>query len=339
MVSFIYSQLLAAKRHSVHRVLEVVLPHLTKIWDPEVRTRVRKSTLAMPLSHRLPLNVALHPHYDTLLPRLGGMLYARRGSFTMIDVGANIGDTARLTADEVPAAILCVEPEPQFFHLLEKNTRSYPEIARVNTALGDGGASAEAVKLNRDISGSAIIESGNGVSLDTVLLQYPTFANADVLKIDTDGYDFTVIRGASGLLTQARPLIFFEHSPEHCVKVAKEDPLAVFAYLKTKNYVYHMIYDSQGHLIGLFHYDHIEAIEQLLFYARATGKFYDILSFPLEQAAFADAFFRSERAYFPFYNRPYLSRFALSPHSAAAELQREPLSPVKFHPNDDSTPR
>jgi hypothetical protein len=48
------------------------------------------------------------------------------------------------------------------------------------------------------------------VTLDDVLLNR---GGVDFVKVDTDGFDFEVLRGAERLLREQRPLLFFELAP------------------------------------------------------------------------------------------------------------------------------
>jgi FkbM family methyltransferase len=264
----------------------------------------------MRLSHRIPFNLALNPYYDRLLPRLCQALEARKGSLAVIDVGANIGDTVNLMSEQVKGDFLCIEPEPEFFRYLKKNTEHNSALVCVNVAVGDRREKTKSVQMDTEVSGSAIVIGGAGISLDLLLEEYPLFKQADLLKIDTDGFDFTVIRGATNLLEKNKATLFFEHSPEHCMKVAKENPLDVFGHLSGIGYSQFAFYDSAGHLMAELSVADKGMIEQLLHYAHITGRFYDILSFHDDRAALRADFMKSEHEFFPLFNHAYLDQFS-----------------------------
>lgn len=310
MIGYIHNRILQTKTRQFLRAWEVLVPHICKVVDPEVSVPVGRSKLRMRLSHRVPFSLALNPYYDRLLPRLCQALKARKGSLSVIDVGANIGDTVMLISEQVAGNFLCIEPEPEFFSYLKKNTQHNSAIVCVNVAVGDRREKPKSLLMSKEISGSAIIVEGGGISLDVLLEEYPSFKQADVLKIDTDGFDFTVIRGATELLGKNKATLFFEHSPEHCVKVAKENPLDVFGHLAGLGYSRFAFYDSPGYLIGELSIAEKGMIEQLLHYAHISGKFYDILSFHDDRAALRADFMKAEHEFFPLFNRSYLDQFS-----------------------------
>ena len=46
--------------------------------------------------------------------------------------------------------------------------------------------------------------------MDTLVEQFPEFRTVTCLKVDTDGYDFEVLRGAQKLIARAQPVVLFE---------------------------------------------------------------------------------------------------------------------------------
>ena len=75
--------------------------------------------LELPLSHELPFYQHDHPRYDRQL----GAIAAELGG-PVVDIGANVGDTAAAIRAESDVPILCVEGDPAFFALLERNARA-----------------------------------------------------------------------------------------------------------------------------------------------------------------------------------------------------------------------
>jgi hypothetical protein len=68
----------------------------------------------------------------------------------------------------------------------------------------------------------------------------------DLIKVDTDGYDNKVLRGASRRLSASHPHLFFEYSPWHTRIYGKEEPLGIFPYLREIGYRVLVIYDNAG---------------------------------------------------------------------------------------------
>src|SRR5579862_9809408 len=77
--------------------------------DPIVRVPVGDRALLMPWSHHLPLILKNNPLYETEIGRLALHLSKTDGELSMIDVGANIGDTIATLPSLSRAKFLCIE--------------------------------------------------------------------------------------------------------------------------------------------------------------------------------------------------------------------------------------
>lgn len=123
----------------------------------------------------------------------------------VLDIGANIGTASLYFAHRFPKAqVHAFEPMPQNFSLLERNTRGYPRIRAHPVALGETSGKAE-------ISLSAFDGEGNygGFSFDydekrdleEVRMERPSeylpavgVSRVDLIKIDTEGHEYKVLR-------------------------------------------------------------------------------------------------------------------------------------------------
>ena len=228
-------------------------------WDPVVRMRVGKHGLDMPLSHQLPLYLHESESYDRVLPRVAKALRAT-GSVRIIDVGANVGDTAALVADAVAdAELLCIEGSARYFPLLEANVqrRAIRAICeRSYCGEGDGGIvlSAEEQDGNGRLYTPRSFRPGKGVarearilSLDTLLLGYPRFRDAELLKTDTEGFDLQVLRGARELLVRTRPVLFVEYHPQ-LLREAHDDPRGLAPLLTAAGYRHAVAFTNLGRM-------------------------------------------------------------------------------------------
>ena len=136
---------------------------------------------------------------------------------TFFDVGANIGETASQALAAFPlASILCFEPHPESFAKLNARLSGEKRVTLHNLALGrDPGLAQfytyeENSKLNSLVPNSPYV-SKFGRAAETIAVEVATLdafcaANSidtvDVLKIDTEGFDAMVLRGAQGLLSR-----------------------------------------------------------------------------------------------------------------------------------------
>jgi hypothetical protein len=66
--------------------------------------------------------------------------------------------------------------------------------------------------------GTATVSHGGltdptSITFADLLERYPSFWDAQLVKIDTDGWDQAVLRSAAGWLRERLPAVFFEHDP------------------------------------------------------------------------------------------------------------------------------
>jgi FkbM family methyltransferase len=130
---------------------------------------------------------------------------------TIFDVGGNFGQTALRFASAFPmATIFSFEPVPSSFEHLKRSTKHHARIKPFNLGMGDT-AGTVTMHLTESAGSNSIVRvaSATGavdVSIDTV----DAFANRqktgtiDLLKIDVEGYELRVLRGAGLHLSQGR---------------------------------------------------------------------------------------------------------------------------------------
>jgi len=144
----------------------------------------------------------------------------------IIDVGVNIGSTLLNFARICPEAeILGFEPDADNYRKASKNIQlnAFDNLELINKGLGSASAAVRLFKVNegnagmnrilpeRDSSESDIMEFTEIeiVSLDDFLAQRPQ-CHVDLIKIDVEGYELQVLRGAEQTLEQHRPTLFIE---------------------------------------------------------------------------------------------------------------------------------
>src|SRR5262245_39913686 len=101
---------------------------LRRFSDPIVRVKVRDRYLYVNASHALPQYTVHFPYYDTALPRLCAFLKRKRGYLTLIDVGANVGDSVSSVASKVSGTFLCVEADAKYINLLTMNVQDIDNV-------------------------------------------------------------------------------------------------------------------------------------------------------------------------------------------------------------------
>jgi FkbM family methyltransferase len=142
-----------------------------------------------------------------------------RPGMTVVEVGANMGthsvDMARACA---PGAFFAFEPQPRIFQILCANLAlndignafAYPE--------GCGEAEGEAVVPPTDYSqvgnfgGLALQPSGTpGIKVRVRPLDDLELPDCGLLKVDVEGFEPQVLRGARRTVERCRPVIYIEN--------------------------------------------------------------------------------------------------------------------------------
>lgn len=263
--------------------LQTNLPHFSKSL---VEYQIDNIWVKIPVSHNLPIFLGTHPLYSRNLPRISKIVYSKYPKLSLIDVGANIGDSVALIRNEVHFPILAIEGEPSLFSVLEQNSIKFDDLYIVKKFLGD---------CNVTINASISIEQGtmayikddpscsdsiNLQTLDDLLKDYPEFQDAKILKIDTDGFDLKILRGADNFLSEAKPVLFFEYSP-FLLSQQQEDGLSIFPYLQSKGYKNLLIYDNLGYLMMQTTVDNLDLLSDLhnYFMSKKLQSYCDVCAF------------------------------------------------------------
>jgi len=301
MRQFLLDRALSPDRRT-SRLFRLLAGGVARVNDGLVRYRVNGRLLELPLSHDLPRNRHVFPTYSDNLRRLANAVRRGRGRLVMIDVGANVGDSWALASDAAATsdAFLLVEGSPRWFTLLERNTASDPRVTRERALLADRAGETDA---------GFVVEEGNGRviagsqrvrfdTLDDVVDRHPAFREANLLKIDVEGYDDRVLRGASRLLDTARPVLLFEHQPRLLAAMGGDDR-AVFGELAARGYGRFVLYDNRGYLIATVAATDRERLEELLRYARMQPDcYYDVCAIHDRDASLRHAFLEDEQAFY-----------------------------------------
>jgi FkbM family methyltransferase len=235
----------------------------------------------MPLSHSLAFNVAKFPQYDGMIGRIADFARKKHGHLIAVDVGANIGDTIKFCDPQADDHFLGIEPDSYYAKLFEKNVGYMDNVtlAKMICSSRDGYA---AMKTQRDYGTASMVEDKNLKSetrtLDSLLLNFDGFNKVNFLKIDTDGFDFEVIRGAKNIIKQNKPLVLFE-----CDVFSNENHIEDFREIMNLFYTsgYHsaLVYDNNGYLFSVIRLGNLSDFKYSLFYQITSDFFYfDILA-------------------------------------------------------------
>jgi FkbM family methyltransferase len=220
--------------------------------DREVRRVVQGTELRLPWSHRLPDYVAVHPTYGLNVVDLAHALSERTdGPLHVLDVGANVGDTALQILDRVDARVLCVEGDPYWLTWLRRNVRSHERVAVEPSLVGVGDTTPlSPVRHGGTTRFVPAASSGSApvCSPGELRARHPGFAGVRLVKCDTDGFDVPLVP-ALAAAWDSRPVVFFEYD-HRLSRLAGHDPVGVWPALAGLGYVEAGVWDNHGRPLG-----------------------------------------------------------------------------------------
>lgn len=142
-----------------------------------------------------------------------------RPGAVVIDVGAHVGGTALPLALIVgrTGRVLCLEPFPSNRERLDHNARLNPDIRVeiIPKAAGDVPSFVAMASGKGNSAGACVVvdqPGGEGASVATLdeIVALRGLSTVDLIKIDTEGYEMKVLRGAADILSNLRPAIVLE---------------------------------------------------------------------------------------------------------------------------------
>ena len=134
---------------------------------------------------------------------------------TMIDIGANIGIFAKPSA-ELFERVICFEPVPKNFEVLEKNLENYnnvelhclgisnqPQTAKFSMKTLKCGQSQQVTEYSDD-------PEYENFDCTLVTLDQYNFDRVDWIKIDVEGFEDAVLEGSRETIRRNRPWLLLE---------------------------------------------------------------------------------------------------------------------------------
>ncbi len=219
---------------------------------------VGRHRIILPPEHRLDAFQRHWKKYDSALGEIARLVLRKYPNATAIDIGANIGDSAAMICKHNDLPVLCIEGTKSFLPVLKANvSRIGPHIEIEESFIGDDRTRIAEAKIDTR-NGTASIAHAVGASdtdsqtmtkrLPTIVKQRPQFAHAKLLKIDTDGFDFSIISNATDFIASARPVVFFEYYLND-LPDEEDRSLAAIDSLFELGYHRHLIYDNFGNFM------------------------------------------------------------------------------------------
>jgi FkbM family methyltransferase len=167
-----------------------------------VKRHVQGVDLYLPWSHLLPDYARATPAYGQNLVELAVGLGAALDPGTplnVLDVGANIGDSAAQIVARTTARVLCVEGDPYWIDYLRRNVGNDGRVTLAEVFLAYPGSSWSGPTPVRAHGTTHFVDDANSSAGVTTLPitelreRYPAFDTMRLVKSDTDGLDVALI--------------------------------------------------------------------------------------------------------------------------------------------------
>jgi FkbM family methyltransferase len=261
-------------------VLRRVVSFTNRFCDPLVSLQFGRTKIVTRLSHDVVFWSVIHRQMNRNFGRLAAPVVAAHPDSWIIDVGANIGDgIAILRSVGISAHVFAVEGNPKFLRVLEQNKSALEPMTIYPNFVSDGRSekyqlvsfsSSAHLRPSRDgdVNGSALR------GLDEITAHLPSIS---LLKVDTDGFDFAILRGAAGIIERDRPVIFLEWEP-YLIFRAGESIVDFLRIFRNRGYRNVIMWDNLGILVCSISLDDHELFNQLsiYFFGDETRPFVDL---------------------------------------------------------------
>ena len=134
-----------------------------------------------------------------------------------LDIGANIGNHA-VFFSQFFRSVHAVEPNPRTYQLLRFNAGNVGNVIAHQLGLSDAAAVGALHENPTNIGGTYInLEADEGLSVSLETLDDFAVRNqldaVALIKIDTEGFEARILRGAKNVIAAYMPVIMFELSP------------------------------------------------------------------------------------------------------------------------------
>lgn len=171
---------------------------------------------------------------------------------TVLDIGANIGCTALLFS-QLADQVYAFEPSPSTYALLRKNVDAAINVFTHNVGIGDTQGESELTFARNNRSGGFVSDKTSAstghvvekISIDTLddTVRRLKLKGVDFIKIDVEGFEAHVIKGAQETLSSYRPVVALELN-HWCLNAFQRTSVPeFFDYLRS---VFPILYAIQG---------------------------------------------------------------------------------------------
>jgi FkbM family methyltransferase len=285
-------------------IIKTGLPYVPRT-KKDVTVQVGNYKLLMPGYNVQAVNYQLYPDLNAQYGRLANIVASHYPGMTLIDAGANVGDTVAVVKTEADIPVIAIEGDEISYRYLEKNSQQFSNVSLIKTFLGDR---SQELKTNIESSGwnATIIPATDGEkrvvlkTLDEVIIG-GGFNDREIklLKVDVEGFDTIVLRGARQMIANHQPVLFFEYNRQNMLAIKEEGLLTLLSFCDL-GYNKIAFFDHKGTLMLATSIKNTEVVTYLHEYASSQKNligYYDICMFHENDDRLAEEYLSIEKKF------------------------------------------
>ena len=168
-----------------------------------------------------------------------------------IDIGGHVGLWS-VDLAEFFKGVWIFEPVPQFRECLVKNLKDKLEKNNYRIepiALGNKSNQDVKLKLGGDNSGDTHISDDGEISVPIKKLDSYGLKEVDYIKIDAEGYELEVLKGAEWTLAENRPMVVIEIKDKHFKRYGTEFLDGVKKHMEDRGYYIENVINSEAFFV------------------------------------------------------------------------------------------
>jgi FkbM family methyltransferase len=268
----------------------------SKLWDwscsrfqGPVQTTMHGRRVVVNFGNSYPVTLRLYPSLNGPIVELVHQAYLAKGApVVYVDVGTATGDSILQMHACCPGEIgetYGVDGDREFFGYLQQNVGHIRNLKLRFTMLS--GAVSDVNELVRVHGGTAVAtgtSTAKAVTLDSIALE-DGLSPVDVLKVDVDGFDGQILRGAGDILARDRPAVVFEWAPIQCeqTKNSWADPFEAVVPFGYDRFIWFTKFGEFSHFSHGFDPDEVGMLAEFCLKSQSRGDWhYDVVALHAE---------------------------------------------------------
>ncbi len=262
------------------------------------QVKVGNYAISIPGNNPLFKHYQYFPDYNIELGKLAQVISKKYPDSYLVDIGANVGDTIAVVKSVIDMPVIAIEGDEFSYKFLVENSVLFKNVHTINQFLGEKSEKAT-ITTEKEGWNTTLIPSAAGekmISLKTLdeTLKENNFFSAEIklIKIDAEGFDTIILRGATGTMMQHSPVLYFEYNRENMDLIGENGLLTLFS-LTDAGYNKIAVFDNHGRCLIHTDLTQRDILQQLHNYAdgiKGLIPHYDICIFHKSDNDLAEKF-------------------------------------------------